>query len=325
MYRSMWTELENRGYTIAPEFENDQEVVLITKPGMRPWRTTRKRFMYPFISTRATEVSDDKSRGNKYVQKYSISVPETIILSFGEPFPADKISAIIEKHREIVVKPDAGYAGLGVTVGVKTVDEARIAIKKSQNISQRNKATLIQQQVYGNEVRFVYIDQKVAYVLMRQPLQLVGDGVSTVRELIKRENAERVIVSVNSKVPYPPVETFVSDAAILENEKILANNEKIQLARSSMISGGASVYDITDAIHPSYKKAVEVLIAPLNTDFLVVDIFVQDILAALTKENAYFNEFNRSPSIKLFYSIRDSTPIDIVNKLGSAFEKAMQD
>ncbi len=89
----------------------------------------------------------------------------------------------------VVVKPARSTSGgEGVTCGVRTGDEFERARMAAWRWDSR---ILIEEQGKGFEYRFLFLDGELVDVLMRQPPQVVGDGRSTVEELIHLENRRR--------------------------------------------------------------------------------------------------------------------------------------
>lgn len=89
-----------------------------------------------------------------------------------------------------VVKPASGTgAGMGVTCGVETDDElARASVRAAR----WGRALVVEQQAEGDEYRVLVLDGRVLGAVVRRPPRVVGDGRSTVAELVARENERRV-------------------------------------------------------------------------------------------------------------------------------------
>jgi D-alanine-D-alanine ligase-like ATP-grasp enzyme len=88
-----------------------------------------------------------------------------------------------------VVKPAGGAGGSGVTTGVRGRSAlVRAAIRASV----AGDRLLIERQVPGTVHRILVLDGQPIGVLRRNPPRVVGDGRSTIRELIRRENERRI-------------------------------------------------------------------------------------------------------------------------------------
>lgn len=88
-----------------------------------------------------------------------------------------------------VVKPAASASGMGVTCGIETHGDLLRAIAAASAFGQR---LIIERQVVGDVYRFLFLDGVLLDVVRRRPSHVVGDGSSSVIELIASENRRRV-------------------------------------------------------------------------------------------------------------------------------------
>ena len=89
-----------------------------------------------------------------------------------------------------VVKPAAGTgAGQGVTTGIETSRQLRRAVVAA---SAFGNDLLIEQQIAGHNVRLLYLDGELLDAVHRRPPVVIGDGRSTIGQLVKRANKERL-------------------------------------------------------------------------------------------------------------------------------------
>ena len=90
---------------------------------------------------------------------------------------------------ECVVKPAMGTgAGAGVTTGVKTARQLRRAAILAAGFGSE---LLIEKQVSGKNVRLLYLDGQLLDAVERRPPSVVGDGRSTVAQLVREANRHR--------------------------------------------------------------------------------------------------------------------------------------
>lgn len=88
-----------------------------------------------------------------------------------------------------VVKPARGTGGgRGITTGIRTRSElARAAAGAAAYCDD----VVIERQVAGENYRLLYLDGELIDSFIREAPSVTGDGRSTVRELVRRANAER--------------------------------------------------------------------------------------------------------------------------------------
>lgn len=89
----------------------------------------------------------------------------------------------------VVVKPARSTSGgEGVTCGVRTADEFERARMAARRLDSR---LLLEEQGRGSEYRLLFLDGEILDILRRDRPQVVGDGRSTVEELVAGENRRR--------------------------------------------------------------------------------------------------------------------------------------
>src|SRR5699024_1392274 len=97
------------------------------------------------------------------------------------------INEIINKTKllsyPLVVKPTDGSSGQGVIVNINTEEVLRSSIKHLRG-KLNYKNLIVQEHIEGDELRFYVLNGKVLAVTNRRPANIVGDGQSTIAELI---------------------------------------------------------------------------------------------------------------------------------------------
>ena len=182
---------------------------------------------------------------------------------------------------------------------------------------------LVQSQFVGQEVRLTVINRKIRSALLRQKPQVIGDGKTTVKNLIEQENGARRALQ-HVQTPYPVLDDSLVPLDLLQSTVVPAIGEVVELSKSTMIRGGASMYEILPEVHSSYIQAVESAIQGLGDGFFVVDLMVASYSQAATPDNYIFLEMNLAPALTLYYSCRDSDHFPIVEDyLGPMLERVL--
>ena len=93
--------------------------------------------------------------------------------------------------RPCVVKPADGTAGgAGVVTGIRT--RSQLAFAAAAAAVEFGPDLLIEEQAAGANYRLLYLDGELLDAVVRRPPQVVGDGQTTIRGLVGRENAARL-------------------------------------------------------------------------------------------------------------------------------------
>ena len=99
-------------------------------------------------------------------------------------------SFMSEIGRPLVVKPAYGTgAGAGVTTNVTGVHRLYQALAWSRAFCPE---TILEEQIKGDNYRLLFLDGELLDSIIRRPPTLIGDGVSSIRRLIRHENEQRI-------------------------------------------------------------------------------------------------------------------------------------
>lgn len=132
-------------------------------------------------------LSLDKPRVHQLLAAHGVPVPEHIEVDFRDLRRAEGFMR--ESQRPCVVKPARGTSGGdGVTAGVRTIEEL---IRARLRASRGDARLLVERQAPGDAHRLLLLDGELLDAVRRRPPAVVGDGSSTVAELIAAENLRR--------------------------------------------------------------------------------------------------------------------------------------
>ncbi len=310
-YKLLRTEFEKIGYSTFEEVIDNKRRVTFTSPSGRDWRTSVSRLAYPFNSPRVKDISVNKELAYIFAQEANVSIPYTYHVPEDHEMTPAEIETLFDRYLKLIVKPADSSLSRGLTLNIETSEQLALAIARARRVSSE---VLVQQQVEGEEVRFVVIDGKVVSALLRRTARVIGDGTSTIRELIKVENDQRRQL-LFEYISYPQLTDAMVIQKLLTSTKVPRKDEIVELNRATMIRNGCSVYDVMAQVHSSYIEIVEGLVGKLEAPFIVADVFIKDFSTPQNDHNYWFIEFNTSPVLKLFYGCRDGQSFDIVPRL----------
>jgi cyanophycin synthetase len=130
----------------------------------------------------------DKRLVYRLLTEADIPVPRHVVV---RPPEYDRALVHLQSSRgPVVVKPAAGTGGgSGVTTNVVTPRELRSAMAWSRTYG---KDILIEDQIEGDCYRILMMDGKHIETILRHPPTVIGDGHSTIRQLLRKENQRRV-------------------------------------------------------------------------------------------------------------------------------------
>lgn len=217
---------------------------------------------------------------NKVVTK-KILEKNNIVVPAGGDFqnPDDAFEYAKRFEGSFVIKPKSTNFGLGVFIFVENFTEDDI--KKAIRVGfEYDDTILVEKYISGNEYRFLVVGDKTVGILNRVPANVLGDGTSSITELVAEKNKD----SLRGKGYKTPLEKIVID----DNVKIyLSNNgidenyiprkdEYVQLRVNSNISTGGDSIDITDEVHQRFKDIAVEASQAVEAIFCGVDIIIDD-------------------------------------------------
>ena len=227
-------------------------------------------------STHTTIVSNDLAANKDYARR--------VFRAVGLPAPAyervyrkeDAVAAADRIGYPVVVKPNDGNMGTGVSVGMRTKREVRDAFERARTFS---RSVLVEAFVPGADYRMLVINGKLAAAARRVPAHVVGDGVHTIEELVRRAN-EDPRRGAAQRNPWTRLEfDDKSDQLLAElgyqRDSIARDGEIIHLRRIANTSAGGTAVDVTDQVHPENREIAERAARAIGLDVAGVDLLVR--------------------------------------------------
>lgn len=199
----------------------------------------------------------------------------------------------------VVLKPRFGNQGKGVIVNIKNqkelVNAYRIINNKFQNI-------MIEKYINGKDYRACVVDGKVVAVAQRIPPYIIGNGKSTIYELIKELNRDERRGDGHEK----PLTKVKIDKELKNNINkvgytlghILPKGDKLELRYNANLSTGGVAVDCTDLICNETKEVCERVAKAIGIDICGIDICCEDISKPLN-DNEGIMEVNAAPGIRM--------------------------
>lgn len=248
-------------------------------------------------------VMENKVATKKILAKDGIQVPA------GTSFDSfNAASAYFSQitFNEFVVKPKNTNYGLGISIfksmpSKDNYDEAlRIAFDEDDTV-------LIEAFAHGTELRFYVQNQEVKAVCERVAAHVVGDGSSTINELIDLTNSDP-LRGPKHQTPLTSIlkgreERLQLAAQNLTLDSVPDENQIIYLRENSNISTGGISIDRTEDVHPDYMNIAIQSANLLGANFCGVDIIIEDYTKPVQQLGDYSvieANFNPAMMIHLF-------------------------
>ncbi|HEY9799489.1 MAG TPA: hypothetical protein V6D25_03965 [Leptolyngbyaceae cyanobacterium] len=289
---------------IEPEYELVGHITF--KNGKKVF-FTRSKFNINGLGS--SEIAKDKGYSKFFLKHFGYKVTE------GETFFNDKICEKTGYSRNI----DAGFEyakSLGFPVFIKPINlsQGKLVAKihnKTEYYQVAKKifkicSGLIVERFYlGKDYRIVVIDDEIIAVYQRLPLSVIGDGKSTILELIQYKQrgffdnfGKRLIDLDDWRIKHKLQKQKLNLESIIPNGKI------IYLLDNANLSNGGEAIDFTETIHPDFKKLAFNIAKDMGLRLIGLDIITSDITRPMT--DYVIIEVNSAPGLDHYASIGDT-------------------
>lgn len=245
------------------------------------------------------DIAGDKEDTKKILAKAYLPVPAGEVI-----YNEEELKDIINDVQfPLVIKPVDGNHGRGVTTNVNTLEEAVAAFHVAKEIS---KGVIVEEFIEGLDYRFLVVNYKLVAVAKRTPAMVMGDGVSSIIQLIEHTNSdpnrgeghEKVLTTIK----IDEITKTILAKKNLNLDSILPMGEILFLKDTANISSGGTSRDVTDRVHPYNAFLAERVARILNLDICGIDVVAKDINVPLTREIGGIVEVNACPGLRMHLS-----------------------
>jgi cyanophycin synthetase len=254
----------------------------------------------------AVEIAGDKSATKKLLGDMGVPVPKGVRIR-----SEDEIEDALETVGfPCVVKPLDANHGKGATVGLTSIEQVREAFKLAQYYSNSSrKYVIIERQLIGEDFRALVVNNQLVAVAERTPAHVVGDGESTIAQLIDKVNHDPRRGYGHEKVLTQIVVDDQTKGLLRAKDYTLATilnkGEKLILKTTANISTGGTAIDRTDDVHPENVFLFERIAQIIGLDIAGVDVIAPDISTPLRENGGGIIEVNAAPGFRMHLSPSD--------------------
>jgi D-alanine-D-alanine ligase-like ATP-grasp enzyme len=259
-----------------------------------------KNYTKYFLRKYGYQVSD----GKIFVTDSFFQQPKRRIIDAKAPF--SDISQAPEYVRQELgypcfVKPNDGSQGIGV---YHCTNEPELTEALNQLVASRYPVILIEKPIDYPEFRAVVYQSELICCYGRRPMQIIGDGSQTFRQLFNQQlerltqaNRPHSFALDDDRVQYKLKKLG------LTSDAVIAHGAVIDVFDSANLSTGGQVVDFTDAIHPHWKALCVAVTRQFDLTVCGVDIFIEDI----TNPNSNYAivELNATPTLSGYATVSE--------------------
>src|SRR5437868_3888305 len=200
----------------------------------------------------------------------------------------------------------------GISGRIDNEDALKAAWNDAREFGDR---IVIEQYAAGRDHRVLVINGKVVACAERIPARVVGDGSSTIAQLIEKENRDprRGIGHTKTLTKLPADERTVAFLAKqnLTLQSVPARNQSVFLRGTANLSTGGTAVDRTDEMHPDNITACEMAAGIIGLDIAGIDVLTPDISVPFRENNAVIIEVNAGPGIRMHTHPAEGKPRNV--------------
>ncbi len=259
-------------------------------------------------SSIGVELACDKEDTKYLLEQAEVEVPRGDIISRESSLE----SACRYVGYPLVIKPIDGNHGRGITVDINNYEDAVEAFKAAKEVSRR---VIVEKYITGEDYRLLVINNVLVAAAKRTPAHVIGDGKSTIEELVAEVNKdprrgyghekELTEITINELT-----KTIIRDAGY-KVDSVIPKGERLILKDTANLSTGGTAEDVTDIIHPANVSMAERISKIIDLDICGIDVMTSDISRPLSETGGAVLEVNAGPGFRMHLAPTTGLPRNV--------------
>jgi cyanophycin synthetase len=262
----------------------------------------------------AVEISCDKEDTHNLLNDLGLPVPQQIMI-YGE---RQAVRAAEKIGYPVVIKPLNANHGRGVSINLQTDEQVKIAFAEALQFG-TGKAVLVESYLTGFDHRMLVVNDELVAVAKRVPGNVVGDGKSTVAELVDIVNLDprRGIghEKVLTRLELDSQAMRLLEEAGYNEHTVLEKGQLFYLRSTANLSTGGTSIDVTDIVHPDNRDMAVRAIKAIGLDIGGVDFLTDDISKSYKEIGGGICECNAAPGFRMHVAPSEGKPRDVSGKV----------
>jgi cyanophycin synthetase len=244
----------------------------------------------------AEAIAQDKELTKMLLEAAGVPVPNGRLATSAE----DAWAAAQEIGGRVVVKPRDGNQGKGVAVNIGTRDEVAAAFEVAVAISDD---VIVERYLPGHDYRLLVVGDQLVAAARRAPPQVIGDGKSTIRELIEQVNRDPLRgdghATSLTKIRLDEIALQTLARQGYTADSVPERGVHAVLRNNANLSTGGTATDVTDDVHPEMAARVVEAAQMVGLDICGVDVVCESVLQPLEEQGGGIVEVNAAPGLRM--------------------------
>ncbi len=265
------------------------------------WGSRQRRIQAAEIDSTsgvAESIAQDKELTKQLLNAAGVPVP------LGRPVTdaADGWAAALEIGLPVVVKPQDGNQGKGVTVNIVSREQLDAAFASAAVYGE----VMVEKFLPGFDYRLLVVGDRLVAAARRDPPQVIGDGASTVRQLVDTVNldprrGEGHATSL-TKIRLDDIAIGRLESQGLTPDSVPTLGQRVVLRNNANLSTGGSATDVTDTVHPEIAARAVDAAQMVGLHICGVDMVCENVLRPLEEQHGGVVEVNAAPGLRMHIS-----------------------
>ncbi len=262
----------------------------------------------------AVEISCDKEDTHNLLRDLGLPVPQQRMV-YSE---REAVRAARTLGYPVVLKPLDANHGRGVSINLVEDEQVKTAFGVARE-NARGRGVLVESFIEGMDHRMLVVNNELVAVAKRVPGHVVGDGKSTIAELVDAVNQdprrgighEKVLTRLELD---QQAERLMAKAGH-DASTVLPEGEVFYLRSTANLSTGGTAIDLTDVVHPDNREMAVRAVQSVGLDVGGVDFLTSDITQSYKEVGGAIVEVNAAPGFRMHVAPSKGEPRDVAGKV----------
>jgi cyanophycin synthetase len=243
----------------------------------------------------AESIAQDKDLTKRLLHAAGVPVP------MGRPAATmDEAWAVaLDVGLPVVVKPQDGNQGKGVTVNITE----RAQLDEAFRVAAEYGEVMVERFLPGHDFRLLVVGNQLVAAARREPPQVLGDDIHSVRELVDLVNLDPRRGEGHAT---PLTKIRLDDIAVarlvtlgMTPDSIPPKGQRIILRNNANLSTGGSATDVTDDVHPDVAARAVAAAQMVGLHICGVDLVCESVLHPIEEQSGGIVEVNAAPGLRM--------------------------
>lgn len=244
----------------------------------------------------AESIAQDKSLTKTLLAAAGVPVPDGRCVHDAE----DAWVAAQEIGAPVVIKPQDGNQGKGVAVNIQGRDQVLAAY---EGANANGSGVIVERYFRGHDFRLLVVGDRLVAAARRDPPQVIGDGRSSVAELVAVINTDPLRGEGHgtslTRIRIDDIALATLATQGYDANSVPEKGVQVMLRNNANLSTGGTATDVTDHVHPDLAASAVAAAQMVGLDVCGIDLVSQNVYEPLDIQSGCIVEVNAAPGLRM--------------------------